>query len=190
MNVNIWNKVRDFFSYVYCNNVISTFLQSILCPQNCNRSFHWYKSSPIINFIKSDSKGLFLGRHNLKVTNSTFNIARANSHSARCGPWWPFFPGAANSGACAVSCFMFRFWRLRAWLWQTITTLFLSSHLCFSSGNNSLEKYKFCEIDDNYTMKILRRKIFRAPSRNRTHDLPVTSLDALTTEIWVTHMVH
>ena len=45
------------------------------------------------------------------------------------------------------------------------------------------------EIDNNkYTMKF-SEKIFQAPSRSRTHDLPITGLDALTTELWVTHRV-
>ena len=46
------------------------------------------------------------------------------------------------------------------------------------------------EIDNNkYTVKILGKKHDQAPSRNRTHDFPVTSLDALTTELWATHPV-
>ena len=32
-------------------------------------------------------------------------------------------------------------------------------------------------------------KISEPPRRNRTHDLPVTSLDALTTELWITYVV-
>ena len=52
--------------------------------------------------------------------------------------------------------------------------------------------YVYVCIDDMYTIKLILGKNFRAPSRNyrnRTHDLPVTSLDALTTELWVTHVV-
>ena len=37
-------------------------------------------------------------------------------------------------------------------------------------------------------MEILGKKILRL-SMNRTHDLPSTSLDALTTEVWGIHMV-
>ena len=37
-----------------------------------------------------------------------------------------------------------------------------------------------------FQVEILRKRIFRAPSGSRTHDLPDTGLDALTTELWDT----
>ena len=44
-----------------------------------------------------------------------------------------------------------------------------------------LETAEYFRIDDKCTMEIYRKKNIRAPSRNRTHELPVTSQDALTT---------
>ena len=56
--------------------------------------------------------------------------------------------------------------------------------------NQPTTQYCENEIDNKYTWysKFLEKN-FQVPSRNRTQDLPITSLDALTTELQVTHMV-
>ena len=70
-----------------------------------------------------------------------------------------------------------------------VAVLLLSNYFCYLTNQPSTQCYEN-ERENNYVMKILG-KTFQAPIINRTHNLnlPVISLDALNTELWMTHMV-